>query len=809
MDDTTNLNSGLGSSPNWNTATPGAPSQAPATPTTGKAGQVAGTGGGVADADIDPTVQTGVDVDVIVDKMSEAHVKDTQLTITNIATSSYTTGIGLPVLIPSSVNDPALAARTLNLINNPPQSVVQQTVQSLGSILPGVSVSEADAEAAQVVVTDPEINALAARTGVPAGIIQKNVQTEKNSDFASLIQNLSESDQERLTFAFNVPDQAKNLSPALQLVLANVTAKVNQDLKKDFGFSANWQGVATDSTDFLNKLGTEYDTSFEKLLQAKVDDGSITAADAATLRAMHNGLATGSPTLKNLLKTLEGQATAQLQAKYGFDVNYQPKGEVLFYNNVVNGDFSQTYQKMVAKYTGTATAEQKVLLAKYAANPNDPSIPDSIKQLAVQIANEQKQLLAAFPNPDNASPALPDNLKTIAKSLIAGATQAIIEKYGLDTNWKPTITSLTPPGVDQASIDTANTALATAKEMLTQATNVANGLPDGPEKNQFLAFLKVVGEALNSLQEAIYSMQASQSITSKAQSRAKLDAQLNDIDKQQRAADEAREKEGKMAGMGPIGKIFDWIFKIVILAVSIAFGPLAFALALAYFVDSAVSQGMGNKETFTQKMFQEIAKSMPPAAAAVVNLVLATVISLVSCNVFLAINLITQDSQFMQQLVKACGGNEMAQAIAAMVFNMVAQIALMVVMIIVTGGAATGALVAQVGAMVARATGLALETATKAVRIAMIVMQVVISAIQISASAIKVNNNILLSQIDIIKGQAEAYSEEIQGMIAAMKKVIEKLLELLQGNTDAIVSISNFQGKKWDDASQISTDLAG
>ena len=216
-----------------------------------------------------------------------------------------------------------------------------------------------------------------------------------------LISDLPPEDQDKLTFARFVPEGSKNLSPELKEQLASINKQINDGVANAFGFSEDWTGAPVDATDFHSSLTADADNSLEKLIDANVASGAITETEARTLKAMHSGLATGTPTLKNLLTQLEGQVTAQLQAKFGFDVGYQPKGDVAFYNNVINGDFSQTYQKNIEKYTGTATAEQRALLELYAQNPNNPAIPADqkakIASLAAQIANDKQLMLKAYP----------------------------------------------------------------------------------------------------------------------------------------------------------------------------------------------------------------------------------------------------------------------------------------------------------------------------------------------------------------------------------------------------------------------------
>ena len=136
--------------------------------------------------------------------------------------------------------------------------------------------------------------------------------------------------------------------------------------------------------------------------------------------------------------------------------------------------------------------------------------------------------------------------------------------------------------------------------MLDRAGDIAAGMPEGPEKNTFINYLMLISKALSGLQESLYAMQATQSTASKTQNRAKLDMQLNDIAAQQKGADKIKEATSKMANLGPLGKIFEWIIKIILLVISAFLGPIALIVAAAYFVDSAVSQAQGNKQTYTQ-----------------------------------------------------------------------------------------------------------------------------------------------------------------------------------------------------------------
>jgi hypothetical protein len=815
MDDTnTNLNrsgSGFQPTPNWGNQPPPSGENVP-----DQGGAPTGVPQGTTGTGRTTTETPVMDEDVVLDVLQQAPQNIDSFLHTTTATP-YVTYSNLPSLTPSTINDPNAANQTLRRLQQPNAADLESfamryatNMATQGDDTEPHTTGSTDTRLHQMtgvqdstgVTYDPQITARAKKTGVSEETIFKNIQESQNIAFKDIVGKLPPAQADRLTFAHFVPNHSK-LSSDEAKQLASIEKQVREGVANDFGFSKDFTGVPVDTDEFLNNLGLQSDDFFEKLINAKIADGSLSESDARTLKAMNAGIATGTPTLKNLLAQLQGLVTTQLQAKFGFDGAYQPKGDVAFYNNVVNGDFAHTFQKNVDKYTGKITAEQ---MAKYEKNPNDPSLPPNIKELASQLVKNRQLILSAYPDFSS----LPGDLKADAETIFAETKTETIGKYGLDVTWKPTMTALYAEGVDAKGLAAANSAMDTAREVLDHALKIGNEMPDGPEKTNFLNYLKAIGQALSGLQETIYAMQAAQSGSAKSANKAKLDMQLNDLDKQQKAADKTAEQTKKIRSMGPAGKALDWIIKLIILAFALALGPVAFMMALAYFMDSVVSAAMGSKKTGVQIMFEKIAESIHPDAAAVaVKVLLATVISVMSLNPYLAIQLCLTDSRMIQDMVKVCGGDKMAQEIVAMVVNMIVQIGIMIILMILTGGAATGALVAKVTELLAKSVKIALETASKIVTICRYVMMILMSSLQITQQSIQLNNSVVLSKIDIIKGEAEKYSEEIQAIIKALTKMIQKLLQLLQGNSEGIVSISNFQAKKYSDANVITSDIVG
>lgn len=804
----TNVNTSGQGTANWNLSSG---TQQKLDPTTGKpVPEQTGTNqGGTSSANAEAHVQTTGLEEPIQDTVVTSTQVDANLYVvtnhTNVTV--YTAPSSYPSLPTATINDPQLANQILNSTVNPSKEFLNNTLNNVVNMVPSGADVDLTPEEAQAVVTDPQILKLAEQTGVSPQVVLKNVQTEKNNAFQELVNKLPPDQAEQLTFAQYIPEGATNLSPELKGLLQQINLKANQEVAVNFKFSSDWPGVATNSREFRAQLSMNVDAEFTKLLNAKIDEGGLSASDAAMVRAMHNGMAKGTPTLKNILQQIQTQITTQLQAKYGFDVSYQPKGDVAAYNNIVNGDFAQTYQKLVAKYTGTATAEQRALLEKYAADPKDPSIPDSIKQLARQIEDEKQLLLQAFPDPDKAS--MPEGLKATAKALITEGVSAIVAKYGLDGSWRPTINALVSPYIDPAALKNSMSAMDIANEIFARAEAHVNAMPDSPEKTQYLEYLKVIGRALITIQDAIYGMQAAQSKVSSVLNTAQMEAQLNDIAQQQAAADEIRKKERKQRKIGPLLNAMNWIMKIAILAFS---GPL-FPLTIAYVVDSTRAEAT-EKQSKVQELFSAVANAMPHGkggawAAAVLNIGIATVLSVLSANPLLAINLFTQDSKFMESIIKGCGGNEDKQRMGGIIFTAIVQVALAACLMACTGGAAAAEAMAAVTQAVARTAQVSMEVATTIVKVSITVAELTIASMQIAASGVKLNNSLIQMQIDRLKGQSDAYSEQVQAIISILKKVVEKLLAILEGNSEMITNINTLQGSKWTNASEISSMICG
>jgi len=710
---------------------------------------------------------------------------------TKAGAAGYVTDPSLPTLQQATVTDPDGGFGTLQhifnfstVLNNliaandtfpsgAPKS--SQKNQGASGTTPNELLALPSSQEGETTVNDPAIIALAQKLGLSPASLLSSIQSQAATFFDQEVANLSPQDAAALKNAIFTSNGAANLPANLQAQLKTILANVNSKLSQDFGLGQDWQGITTLENSeaaqaFQEDLSNSYDSAFEDALNQAAINDNLSSDQVAELRTMHylpDEAASATPQLQTLLQTLNAAALSQVQQNVGFGII--PQANIAYYVSMLNGAYIQAFKEAMGNYQPSLTNDQQNLIEKYIEDPDDPSIPDSIKQ--------------------------------IVQSIKSSVLPKIISRYGLSSSWQPTVTTLSPSSVDPTMNLMATNAAQNANDLLASAQSYVAQLPNGPEKSSYLDYLRTIGNAINQLEASIYALQSGQANTSQTLSRLQLSIQLDNLAKQQQAQDQVRDKQGKMAQMGPLGDIVKWIGNIFTLGLGACMGPVGFIFALAYFIDQAVSESTGKPSKF-QQLFDDINKACGPAGGMVASFAVSVLLS--GGNPLLLINLVTQNANCVQNFVKVCGGNEEAQQITAMVVGMVAQIVVMVALSIVTGGAAAPALIAPV---IAEALDISVEAVTTACKVVTVAIQITTTSLQIASSGIELNNNILLSQIDVIRGQSEAFAEDVAGMIQVLKKLIQKLLDMLKGNSDWLISIDKFQGQKYTDASMISSEI--
>jgi len=88
-----------------------------------------------------------------------------------------------------------------------------------------------------------------------------------------------------------------------------------------------------------------------------------------------------------------------------------------------------------------------------------------------------------------------------------------------------------------------------------------------------------------------------------------------------------------------------------------------------------------------------------------------------------------------------------------------------------------------------------------------IAFQVITSSLTMAQQGVEINNDILMSQIVMIKARAEAQAEQVAAMIQILTQIINKLLDLMNGNASTLVNLGEFQSDKYTQASQITSQI--
>lgn len=704
-----------------------------------------------------------------------------------------------------------------------PQTLMESLKASDDAPAPGSPAAKRKEELDKEKVDDPEIVALAKQLGESPGALQEKLRTDADLAFNNLIKDLPEEDQNKLLFARQHPDAARNLRPDLKAKLDNYQEAINAFLRDNVktpdgepAFSTGWKGVTTDSTAFDDTMKGEFDNDFEDALQAAVDRGDITSDQAAKIKTIHY-MKTSSYTpfaddtaLQDLYKNVEQSAVSTLQQEYGFDTGFQPPVDSGFYTQMINGAFRQNFLAILDSTQddkGQPLSDQdKQLIIKYYSNPNDPSL----QALSTDDSNR---------------------IATLAKATKAAAISEVISQYGLESTWMPVVTTIVSSTIDTPYYKVAQDAYNTGNEIYTKAKAMVDGMPDGPMKNMYMDYLKTIGVALNKLQQYLASLAGQDAAMSSKLSMAKTDTALADIARQQKQIEDAKAAgHVKTINLGPLSHINGWMGKIVNLAISYAIAAvvagqpppgsgiylaaLIVASSTFYFVDSAVAEGRG-QPSFIQDGFKELNDIIPGGAGWALTGPLCCLLS--AGNPLMCTSLMSQDAHVIQGFLATCGADQAGQEIGAAVFDGVAQIASTIVMMLATGGAAAPEAVAEVMDTVLIAgktytalgttwdTTVTVSTVCKAVGLA---VQLTTGALEATSQAYQAKYEFAQAEVAKLMAQSEATTEATQALIATLKKLIDKLLQMMSGYSDWMLDISKLQDSKYTDVSSLASEIS-
>jgi hypothetical protein len=644
-------------------------------------------------------------------------------------------------------------------------------------------------------VTDPDILALADKDGESPASVYQLVQAQASSQFTKQLNQLPQSllnafpnAKNQLLFAFNNPGQAASLPQALQTQLSQMTSSVNSSVAQQYGFSSSWSGVPPDSDSFNTDLSNQYGTAFQNALQSAAASNNLSDAQVQQLTTtFYDPSAAASitdPQLQSIFNSCQASAASTIQTQYSIDPStYTLTPNTSIFTQTLNGAYMQTANNMIQNYSPPLTTSQQQQIQAYLADPTtsvDADIPG------------------------------------LAQTIKANATASVIAQFQLSTNWQPTVSSLTSPlGLDPNSIASAQNALDMGKELQQTATNVVSSMPPGPTTNSYVNFLKAISSALTAAQNAIYAIEGAQSQSASRQATAQVQTQLQNLSQQISAVGQMEAAQAKMVKSGLLNTIMDVFMKIFMvvacLLVGAIAGPLAGLVALAFtmffVIDSAVAEGTG-KTSLVDQAFQQISTKVDPKLAPFINAMLSVVLS--GGNPMVFMTMLFSDANVVGNTIKAYGGDAKQQMIGSAVTEGIVMISAMIVMTVLTFGAGSAGLAEAALGIVNRVMDTAVElstTAERAIQVTQTVVQVVSGAAQAAQQGITINNELLLGQIAKIQGDADSNNQQVQAIVEIMQMLIKKLLDMLSGEGSTIANISNLQGKKWSNASDIATQI--
>ena len=464
-----------------------------------------------------------------------------------------------PTLTPPPVlNTPSKGDVKFNLLIHPPEEgkdpeiVVKDFIGSMAKVF--------KEEAAQEAANDPDVKALAEKSGLSTGDIAREIGEASKALLTIFLGRLSPEQAKQLKMAIAYPESTQPSHELKEMVnLLGATAKASADTlgqKYGFEFSPRWDpSVYFNKTAFQQEVTNQYDTDFEHLLAEAGVEVPLTPEEMASLRFAHYSPEgkTLNPTLSSLLLRLNEQAMSQVRLQYTAIPGFTPSANTEFFNNLIEGGFLDEFKKSIEEAFNFAgkTAEQKKQMRDYAsrflANPQDPAIPIEMrKQLAESLG--------------------------IAKKFTIG-------HFGLDTSWKPSVTSLSPSGVLPEAYDFATAKLDVMKSYLNTGFTMLAAEPPSPDKDRNLSALRIIAEAMNAVRDCLWVTNMSMATMAKTVCEVRVENAQKLYDEKMKALDDAKPTFWEKFVKG-LCKALIYVAMAVILLASIT-NPATFAIAVA------------------------------------------------------------------------------------------------------------------------------------------------------------------------------------------------------------------------------------
>lgn len=613
---------------------------------------------------------------------------------------------------------------------------------------------------------------------------------------------LSPKEMNQLRAAIANPKLAKSLPPALQKALQDITGNAAQIFKERTGATPEYTDQAREQ--FGEKWQENLTQSEFRDFQAQIDNYTLQHPEA-------------NPEEMNSLKYMFNHPEAQKSAS--------PKMQELF--NQMMQNVQQKYQDQgvppeLTVPTPNAQTDNDVMLLGYFESEFEQKLRNAVPPLT----DNQKLLLKQALG--ETTPNLPPELQKLFEEIKTTTLSDIQDKYGLPKDWQPKFRNLADPSIaaQKKQFAQSEASLKNAEEIYEQLQQLAAKMPDSDPKRISLSnYLKIIGDALNTLKETLYEMEAQDASKAKTLTNMNMDMQLNSIMYQKHQADEIANKQDKMASMGFFGDMMKVVmYAMIVVACSIMFGPVLGGILAALVIKDKEDNGENwFMQKVMDKMMEVTGDLLPPGLREYVQWQLMGLIvgmTFVVAGPMESFNMFMKSGQkvIANFLIEAFGMDPMVANIIAMVILLIAVIIIMIIITIASAGAAapeaagatagaTAAAGAETGAATAEAAATTASTAANALRAAQVAITVVSCVFTATSGAISMAQEILMGQIEQLKAELDAYQVMIKAFIKAIKKIID---DLINGMTDIagwVNNINSLQGKKFQDASQIISSL--
>lgn len=696
-------------------------------------------------------------------------------------------------------------ASSLNTIleQEKPPLTEQQVAQVIHAFMTGQPPdSSADPQVQNVfTMWNTDIQKLLAQ--VPAGSplsdaiqeVQDAYTNQESSDYSDAIdqeleqlgqpppagQGLSQQQIAAVKFALYNPDSTQT-DPSVEALVEQVKSGALTTIAPQYGLSST-STVPLNSNQFNASLSSQYYSSLEDAIDQKLASMGLNPQDAAVVKDQILFLYTYPNSSVNVNAMVPGTnvSVASLATELQSEVTTSFNSA----NGIPPGSNVQTSSTFANMLSGGFQTQ-------FATNLKNWSPPiDSANQAAINNALQ------------NPSSSIPSNIQDLINQIFAKTVSDVIAQYNIpDPTWQPDSTTVSQLGQPLSpQIQTALNLVNGAQQQVQLTLNVVSTLPPGPGQTLYLNVLKEVAMALANIKKAIASAQG---IETDLEQRLNKEQANEQVLKNQEQQDEINQQQSKQAKMKPLQEIMKFLgpLKYVMMAVMAVIGgallgPAGVVMALAVCALMIADDVMGDKGPIKQ-LFNAIAQINNPALQLFCKF-LVTAVVCVCAGPFLGGQFAFENANLFGSILQAMGVNSAAANIANMVMDMVFQFASMILMTVVTGGAAGALLIAD-----------ALEAAAE------VVSTVCRAVVTIARSVVQIVSKVVDSVADFlglaakIASQATAdaatVTEDVLPQVTKAAELFERIADywgnlaedIASGDSDALEefkNVTNMMGK--------------